>query len=126
MAKAESISVAIPHVSEIADLPILVYEINQSIDRIRNAGSEGIAEILREISQAVVIDPNLRQRIRQSTMEILRTLASEASLPPVQRDLRIVNSHLLIIPALVDSSLDILNYFYMHLAELERFFGIDE
>jgi len=113
-------------VTKIENLPKVVDEINQSINRIQDAGSEKIAQILKEIGQAVVSDSHLDNRVCKVTMEILRILASEASLPSADREPEIIKTALACIPLLQSTSLDILNYFKVHLDDLREFFGIPE
>ncbi len=124
MAKIEPITIGTLNLTGIENLPKVVNQINQSIDRIQSAGDEHIGEILREIGQAVIVDSRLEKGARQAIVMILRTLAHEASLSPAKRNPEVVKTTLAFIPALMDTSLDVLNYFHVHLDDLREFFGI--
>ncbi len=124
MARLEPITIGTLNLTGIETLPKIVDQINQSIDQIQSAGDEHIGEILREMGQAVIADPRLEKRARRAIVIILRTLAYEASLSPAKRQLEVAKTALAFIPPLLDTSLDVLNYFHVHLDELRQFFGV--
>jgi len=110
----------------VANIHDIVGNINRSIIILQDAGHEQMAEILKEIGKAAIIDPDLKKRACQATIESLRTLAWEASLPCAQRHLGIVRAVLEYIPILLSGSPDTLNYYRVHLDDLREFFGISE
>ena len=124
MAKVEPIIIGMLNVTGIPNIREIVDDINQSIDQIRNARGERIAQILRELGQEILTDPRMDNQARQETIENLRTLAREASLPSAQRQLGAVKDALASIPSLLSTSLNIRNYFQVHLGDLRGFFGI--
>jgi hypothetical protein len=95
---------------------------DRCVNRIQNAGCKQMAEILSEIGQQVLADSCLENQARQETIESIRTLAWEASLPSAERDLEVVNAALAYIPSLLIPSLPIYNYFQGHLQDLRKFF----
>jgi hypothetical protein len=107
-----------------ANLDMAADDINRFIDRVQNAGNKRIAKILREIGQAVFTDSRLEKEARRTTIEILRALSWEASLPPAKRRLEIVKVAFTLVCVLPDTGLDVLNSFDAHLEELKKFFGI--
>lgn len=118
------ISIGTLNVTGIANLGEIIGDINQSINQVQSAGSEEIANILKELSQAVIGDPKLEKQNRQEAIENIRTLAEQASIPEGQRTMGVVKAALLYIPSLLSASTDVLNYFHINLEQIKRFFGI--
>ena len=126
MAGAEPVSIGTLDIQRITNIHHIVGIINQSITLIQNTGNEDMAVALKEITQTIVMTSRLEKHVRQTTIEILRTLAWEASLPPAERQLGIVKAALAYIPLLLSASPDILNRFQPHLGHLRKFFDIPE
>jgi hypothetical protein len=124
MSKIGPIIIGKLNVTGIANLREIVNDINQSIDQVQNAGNEQIAEILREISQAVITDPRFEKQPPQATIETLRTLAREASLAPEKRHLGTVKFGVAYLSLMLNTSLNVLDYLQVHMADLRKFFGI--
>ncbi len=124
MAKAKPITIGTVNTTGIADLQGIVDDINQSLDRVQKVGNEWVADILRELSQAVITDPRLKTQPRQATIETLQSLAHEASLPPGKRQFGNVKFAIAYISLMLDTSLNVLNYLKVHLTDLKKFFGI--
>ncbi len=122
MTRVGPIIIRSPKATGITNIREMVGDINRCVHRIKSAGDERIAEILTEIGQGILADPRLDNQTRQETIENLRTLAWEASIPSAQRQLGVVKAALAYIPSLLRMSPDVLNYF--HLRDLRRFFGI--
>ena len=122
----EPIAVGRFNTTGVANIHEIVGNINRSIIILQDAGHEHMAEILKEIGRAAIMDPVLKKRVCQATIESLRTLAWEASLPCAQRHLGIVRAALEYIPVLLSDSLDVLNYYRVHLDDLREFFGISK
>ena len=124
MARARPIIVGELNVDGIANIREIVYDINQSIDQVQNAGDERIAGILKELGMVFVRDPRLQKRVRRAIIESLRTITREAALAPAERRLRVVELSLRYISILLIANRDILHHFEAHLEDLRKFFGI--
>jgi hypothetical protein len=112
------------NVTGILNFDNITGDINQSINQVENAGSQQIADILKEIALAVLADPKLEGQARQDAIENIRTIAQEAALEPQRRKLGTVKAALAYIPSLLSAATDVLNYFKIHVDEIRRFFGI--
>lgn len=123
MNRTGPVTIGTINVTGILNIGEIVGDINQSINQVQNAGSERIAGILKEITQAVLIDPKLEVQARQDTIENIRTVAQEASLPRERRKLGPVKAALAYVPSLISASTDLLNYFQIHAEDIRRFFG---
>ena len=124
MAKVEPITISTSDVTGIANIREIVDDINQSINQLQKVGNEWIAEILKEIGQAVITDPRLENQPRQATIKTLQNLAHEASLPSAKRRLGDVKFGLAYLSLMLNTSLNALNYLQVHLRDLKRFFDI--
>ncbi len=124
MHKRPPITIGSFHAPNLADFGKALGQINQYVKQVQNAGSEGIAEILRVIILEVITDPRLEGKARWKAIKNLRTLAREASLHPAKRHLKTVRGALATIPRSLITSLDIFSYFQVHLADLRKFFNI--
>ncbi len=124
MANAEPITIGTVNITGIVNLLEIVDDINKNLDQLQRVGNEWVADILREIGQAVIMDPRLRNQPRQATMEVLQTLAHEASLPPANRQFGNVKFAIAYISLMLDASLNALNYLNVDLADLKKFFDI--
>jgi hypothetical protein len=121
---AEPIAVGSYNLTGIANIREIVGSINQSIILMQNGRDEQIAEILKDIGGAIITSPRMDEEARQTAMEILRTLAWEASLPSAERQLGIVKAELAYMPVLLKTNPDVLSYFEARLGDLRKFFKI--
>jgi len=126
MIRVKPSAIGMLDVSEIDGLHQILDDINHSINRIRNAGGDGTAEILKNIGQAALSNRFWDRQIAGLTVVTLRTLANEATLPPAERRLGVVRGALTYMSMLLWTSRDILEYFETHLADLRKFFGISD
>ncbi len=124
MLKAKPITIGTVNTTGIANLREIVDDINKSLDHLQKVGNEWVADILREIGQAVITDPRLEKQPRQAIIETLQSLAHEASLPPGKRQLGNAKFAIAYISLMLDTSLNALNYLKVHLGDLKKFFGI--
>jgi len=91
---------------------------------VNGMGHKELAQILKELTQALIANPSLGSRERKEAVENLHTLAGEASAPQEQRKIGTVKAALGYLPGLLSASTDVLNYFQVHLVDIQRFFGI--
>jgi hypothetical protein len=122
MIEAKPITVGVYNRTGIANIREIVGNINQSIILIQNGGDDQIADILKDIGEAVITDPSMEQHARQTAIEILRMLAWEASVPPAERRLGMAKAALTFMPMYL--SPHVLNYFGAHVENLRKFFKI--
>ena len=118
------ISIGTLNVTGTANLGTIIGDINQSINQARGMGHKQIAEILKDLTQAVISDRRLNPGDRNEAIQNLHTLAKESALPPEERKMGVVKASLAYLPALLSASTDVLNYLQIHLVDLQRFFGI--
>jgi hypothetical protein len=121
---AEPIGLGTYNLTGIGNIREIVGSINKSIILMQNGRDEQIAGILKDIGKAIVTSPHMDKQACQTAMEILRTLAWEASLPSEERQLGIVKAELAYMPMLLSTTPDILNYFEAHSEDLRKFFKI--
>lgn len=126
MITAEPIAVGSYNLTGIANIREIVGSINQSIILMQNGRDEQIAEILKDIGGAIITSPHMDKQACQTAMEILRTLAWEASLPSTERQLGIVKAELAYMPVLLKTNPGVLSYFEACLADLRKFFKISD
>ena len=124
MTMAEPINVGTYNFTGIANLHEIVGSINQSIILMQNGEDGQIAEILKDIGEAVIKSPRMDKNACQAAIEILRTLAWEASLPSAERQLGIVKADLAYMPVLLSRNPDVLNLFEARVGDLRKFFKI--
>jgi hypothetical protein len=118
------ISIGTLNVTGIANIGKIVGDINQSINQSQGMGHTEIAAILKELTQAVISDPRLSPGDREEALQNLHAVASESAQPVGERKMGVVKASLAYLPALLSASTDVLNYLQIHLADLQRFFGI--
>ncbi len=124
MDRVKPITLGTLNVTGIPNIHEIVRDINQSIERMQNTRGERIAEILRELGREILTDPRMDKQEGREAIENLRVLAQEASLPSAERQLETIKDALAHVPSSLIASLDIFNYFQVHLEDLRRFFGI--
>ena len=124
MTMAEPITVGAYNLTGIANLREIVGSINQSIILMQNGRDGQIAEILKDIGEAIIASSHLDKNACQAAIEILRTLAWEASLPSAERQLGIVKAELAYMPVLLSRNPDVLNLFEARLGDLRKVFKI--
>jgi len=121
---AEPVTVGSYNLTGIENIREIVGRLNQSIVLMQNGRDEQIAEILKDIGEAIIRNPQMDKYACQAAMEILRNLAWEASLPSAERRLGIVKADLAYMPMLLSTNPDVLNYFEVHQGDLRNFFNI--
>jgi len=121
---SEPISVGSYNLTGIQNIREIVGRINQSIVLMKNGRDDQIADILKDIGEAIIRSPQIDTHSCQTAMEILRNLAWEASLPSADRRLGIVKADLAYMPMLLGTNPSVLNCFEVHQGDLRNFFNI--
>lgn len=120
----DSITIKTLNVTGIANFGTIEGDITQNLSLVRNAGSQQIADFLEDLTQKVLADSCLERQNQQEAMENIRTISQEASLPAENRTIGVVKAALTYIPSLLSASVNLLNYFQLHLEKLKAFFNI--